>query len=116
MAELERRLAAAPEPVRAAAPAAGFPEEPGSPPPGEAEEAAFLAEAGARGGDPVMTMPEPPPGEAAAAPAAPEAPLPALDELVARIPAEVRATLDELFRARFSDVRRAREKDLKTSV
>jgi hypothetical protein len=37
-------------------------------------------------------------------------PLPPLDELVARIPAEVRATLDELFRARFTRATRIKEK------
>lgn len=34
------------------------------------------------------------------------APLPKLDDLVARIPAPVRETLDELFRAKFIAVRR----------
>ncbi len=36
--------------------------------------------------------------------------LPELDELVARIPAEVRETLDELFRARFIQVKRLPKK------
>ncbi len=117
MAELERRLAAAPEPVRAPDPAAPADpaEESGPPPPGDAEEAAFLAEAGARNGD-AATIPELPPAGDAPVPAAPEAPLPALDGLVERIPAAVRSTLDELFRARFTDVRRAREKDLRASI
>ena len=38
--------------------------------------------------------------------------LPSLDTLVARLPAETRAALDELFRAKFSSVRRLRESDL----
>jgi len=41
------------------------------------------------------------------------APLPPLDQLVKRIPAEVRATLDDLFRAKFVTVRRVPKKALK---
>jgi len=41
------------------------------------------------------------------------APLPPLDQLVKRIPAEVRATLDDLFRAKFVTVRRMPKKALK---
>ena len=70
--------------------------------PSEADEAAFFADASGRA--------------AATAPAAAEtdAPdnLPRLDELVGRIPAGVREALDELFRARFTGVKRASEKDL----
>ena len=40
-------------------------------------------------------------------------PLPALDELVKRIPPHVRETLDDLFRARFVTVRRVPERVLK---
>ena len=39
--------------------------------------------------------------------------LPPLEELVQRIPAETRDLLDELFRARFTTVRRVRKSDLK---
>jgi hypothetical protein len=39
--------------------------------------------------------------------------LPALDELVNRIPAETRELLDELFRAKFTTVRRVKKSDLK---
>jgi hypothetical protein len=39
--------------------------------------------------------------------------LPPLDPLVARLPAEVRAVLDELFRAKFTAVRRVPEKALR---
>ena len=41
------------------------------------------------------------------------APLPALDDLVKRIPSHVRDTLDDLFRARFVTVRRVPERALK---
>jgi hypothetical protein len=41
-------------------------------------------------------------------------PLPSLEELVQRIPAEARAALDDLFRAKFSGVRRVSKKSLKT--
>jgi len=66
--------------------------------PDEGDETAFLSEATAR-------------GEAPPAPSKGEAPvlgdrLPALDELVARVPAGVRDVLDELFRAKFTAVRR----------
>jgi hypothetical protein len=40
-------------------------------------------------------------------------PLPPLEQLVRRIPAEVRETLDELFRAKFVAVRRVSSKALK---
>ena len=40
-------------------------------------------------------------------------PLPKLDELVNRIPAESRELLDELFRAKFTTVRRVKASDLK---
>lgn len=41
-------------------------------------------------------------------------PLPKLDELVNRIPAETRELLDELFRAKFTTVRRVKKRDLKS--
>jgi hypothetical protein len=67
--------------------------------PDEGDEAAFLSEATARG--------EAPP----APPTRGDAPvlgdrLPALDELVARVPEGARDLLDELFRAKFTEVRR----------
>jgi hypothetical protein len=40
--------------------------------------------------------------------------LPPLEELVQRIPAELRATLDELFRARFTRATRAAPKEVQT--
>jgi hypothetical protein len=80
-------------------------EEDSAPPlPGGADEAAFLAEAN---------------GEAAAVIAAPVETeegrtdeLPPLEELAGRVPPAVRARLDELFRARFTGVKRAAEADL----
>lgn len=75
----------------------------------EAAEAAFLAEARERGEvvkprsdtivDPVEEIDS--------------KPLPALDDLVAKIPAEVRETLEDLFRAKFVTVRRLPKKALK---
>jgi hypothetical protein len=80
-------------------------EEDSAPPlPGGTDEAAILAEAN---------------GEAAAAIAAPleteegrTDDLPTLEGLVGRVPPGVRALLDELFRARFTGVKRAPEADL----
>lgn len=48
------------------------------------------------------------------APEAVNAPLPSLDELVQRIPTEVRDTLDELFRVKFVSVKRASPSSLKS--
>ncbi len=72
--------------------------------PSAGEEAAFLATEQA-GSPPLL------------APAARETPvadrkLPPLETLVARIPAETRAALDELFRAKFTTVRRVPEQFL----
>lgn len=75
--------------------------------PSEGEEAAFLAEQ--RAAEPFA----PPSVAAPAAPAEPDAPLPALDDLVARIPAPTRELLGELFRARFVTVRRVPASALK---
>lgn len=74
--------------------------------PDAAAEAAFLAETRHRGESvPVVNRP--------AEEAEDRRPLPALDELVSRIPAETRELLDELFRAKFVAVRRVRTRDLK---
>lgn len=48
------------------------------------------------------------------APEAVNAPLPSLDELIQRIPTEVRDTLDELFRVKFVSVKRASPSSLKS--
>jgi hypothetical protein len=77
--------------------------------PDEAAEAAFIAEARARG-EPIVVAKPPDesaePGDAKA--------LPALDELVARIPSEVREVLEDLFRARFVTVKRVPARSLKS--
>jgi len=57
------------------------------------------------------TEPDAVPAPSAAAPSG-DAGLPPLEELVARIPAEVRAALDDLFRARFTGVTRASPKEV----
>ena len=75
--------------------------------PGEAEEAAFLAEQRAQG----VVVPVQP--AAAAGEETDLQPLPSLEELVPRIPAETRAALDDLFRAKFTAVRRVPKKALK---
>ena len=46
--------------------------------------------------------------------AAAETPLPSLDELVKRIPADVRETLDDLFRVKFVSVKRVSRTSLKS--
>ena len=79
-----------------------------SPLPGEEAEAAFLAEARERGEN-VASV--------AAALAAAESEdekgaLPPLEELVQKLPAELRETLDDLFRAKFVKVIRVRKRDL----
>ena len=76
--------------------------------PGEEAEAAFLAEARERGEDMAFV---------AAALAAAESEeekgaLPPLEELVQKLPAELRDTLDDLFRAKFVKVIRVRKRDL----
>jgi hypothetical protein len=77
--------------------------------PDEAAESAFLAEARDRG----EAMAPPKPKEEAADDSEGK-PLPPLDELVQRIPAEVRDTLEDLFRARFVTVKRVPKRALKT--
>jgi hypothetical protein len=80
--------------------------------PDEAAESAFLAEARTNGEPPTVI----PTGTAE-----PEEEneadgrkLPPLDDLVKRIPPEVREVLDDLFRAKFTAVRRVPKKSLKT--
>lgn len=76
--------------------------------PTETDEAAYRAEAAAGEEIPAAGTARPLPGSAAADETAGE--LPALDQLVQRIPAGVREALDELFRARFTRVVRIRAK------
>ena len=90
------------------------PEEPGVPvdgaPHDDAEEGAMIGELRARGETGFI---RPPPAEPVDA--EPKTALPSLDELVSRVPAEVREVLDELFRARFTAVRRMPARALKQS-
>ena len=73
--------------------------------PGMADEASFLADQRGQGIVP-STAPSNEPTDLS--------PLPSLEELVQRIPAEARAALDDLFRAKFSGVRRVSKTSLKT--
>jgi hypothetical protein len=77
--------------------------------PDDAAESAFLAETRGVEADVKQPAAESKPKEETAL-----APLPKLDELVNRIPVETRELLDELFRAKFTTVRRVKESDLKT--
>ena len=70
-------------------------EESPAPWPSPAEEAAFL------GGPPAAVLPTPLPAVPVPARATPP-----LEELIQRLPAELRGTLEELFRARYTAVRR----------
>ena len=80
-------------------------EEDSAPPlPGGAEEAVL----GEANGEVAAAMAAPPEMEEGRADE-----LPPLEELVGRVPSGVRASLDELFRARFTGVRRAAEADLR---
>jgi hypothetical protein len=86
------------------------PDKPGNdsaPWPGEVDESLFLGEQRAAGGTVAL------PVALRAEPAEEKGGLPPLEELVARIPIEARAALDELFRAKFVGVRRVRPQDLK---
>ncbi len=80
--------------------------------PDEAVESAMRAEQRERDGE----MPAPPRPRAAATdePEDLNAPLPRLDSLIEKIPPQVRETLDELFRARFTSVQRVPKAVLKT--
>jgi len=101
---LERRLSGGPiaaareERPKAEVPAEERVAEP-APWPTEADEAAFRA-GEQPAADPVAAVRE-------------ERALPPLDELVARVPAEVRLALDNLFRAKFTAVRRVSPQQLK---
>jgi hypothetical protein len=90
-------------PVMAAVPA----EDDAPWPVDESSEAAFRAEARARG-EPVAS-PELP----AAEEEPPKASLPPLEKLVSQIPGEVREMLEDLFRARFVSVKHIPKKALK---
>ncbi len=74
----------------------------------EETESAFRAEAKARG-EPLAVL-----RAETTVPPVDSGPLPPLEPLVQRIPAEVRETLEELFRAKFVGVRRVSARALKT--
>jgi hypothetical protein len=76
--------------------------------PDETAEAAFMAEARERG-EPIATVPV----RAVPAEENESRNLPPLETLVNRIPADVRETLDDLFRVKFVGVRRVPAKSLK---
>jgi hypothetical protein len=81
--------------------------------PAESAESAMLAEVRVRDTQPLSAAG----GPDVASPlpsAADKKNLPPLDPLVARLPAETRAALDELFRAKFTAVRRVPESALKS--
>jgi len=77
--------------------------------PDESAESAFRAEARERGEGVLPVLPT-----TEAAEETDTKGLPALDELVKRIPAETRELMDELFRAKFTTVKRVPAKALKS--
>lgn len=78
--------------------------------PTEAEEAAFLAESREPSGPALATVRVEKENDEADENSKP---LPKLDDLVNRIPADARELLDDLFRAKFTTVRRVKKRDLK---
>jgi hypothetical protein len=76
--------------------------------PDESSESAFLSEARARGESVAPATAREEMADETDAKA-----LPSMEELVQRIPAEVREVLDDLFRAKFTTVRRIPRKALK---
>ena len=78
-------------------PSSGAPDE--SEWPDEADESAFLSESRARGEAPDLA------GSRGAAPVIGDK-VPPLDEMVERVPPALRGLLDDLFRAKFTGVRR----------
>ena len=86
---------------------ATLPVDESAPWPGTTDEASFLAEQRVQG----VAVPATTAGPANEP--TDLSPLPSLEELVQRIPAEARAALDDLFRAKFTGVRRVSKKMLK---
>jgi hypothetical protein len=84
-------------------------EEAGASWPDEAAESSFLSDARERG-EPVVVAK----ANVESAEETDAKPLPPLNELVERIPAEVREALDDLFRARFVTVKRVPKRALKS--
>ena len=83
--------------------------------PDEAAESAMRAEVTARG-ETLNSKAAREAAEAAAEAAAEKKNLPKLDDLIERIPADVRDTLEDLFRAKFVKVARTPKKALKNSA
>jgi hypothetical protein len=79
--------------------------------PDEAAESVMVSELRARGEMAAPSASSAPPGEAREE--TESGALPPLDELVQKIPADVRDTLEELFRAKFVTVKRVPKKVLK---
>jgi len=97
-----------------ASPVAPPPSDDDSGPPPDAMEAQMRAElAGRDGRAPVRSKPARGPDEEQENP---PAVLPALDTLIARLPDDVRTTLEELFRVRFQEVRQIPRKALVTAT
>lgn len=101
-AEASAAVVPSPPPADDAAPAAW---------PDESAESAFLSEARERG----ESVPARPPANAETTEDVDPKSLPALDDLVNRIPEEVRETLEDLFRARFVSVKRVPKQALKAA-
>jgi hypothetical protein len=102
---VEDEGAVAPTEPTAANGIAALPSDDSAPWPGGVDEASFLAEQRVQGIVPPAGVANEPTDLS---------PLPSLDELVQRIPTEARAALDDLFRAKFTGVRRVSKKSLKT--
>jgi hypothetical protein len=95
-------------PANEMSPSAPSDEEAGVSWPDDTAESSYLAEARQRG-----EMPVPATSNAQEKEDADPKALPSLDELVERIPAGVREVLDDLFRAKFTKVRRIPRSALK---
>lgn len=76
--------------------------------PSEAEEAAFLASTD-KSQDVLQTQSHDLPLAPEPVESTPDQPLPPLDELIKRIPAPLRDTIEELFRAKYSRATRIKE-------
>ncbi|MBS0662767.1 MAG: hypothetical protein JSR48_05850 [Verrucomicrobia bacterium] len=76
--------------------------------PDASAEAAFMAEQREQGEPVVVAAPS-----EAAEETESSTPLPSLADLIAQIPAETREVMDELFRAKFTTVKRVPKKSLK---
>jgi hypothetical protein len=104
---------AAPEPEKPAAPSGEPIEEEAAPAwPGEAEEASFLSGERASSAAGAVATGSPAPAVDTAEVADTGQP-PPLEELIQRIPSEIREAMEELFRAKFTRVTRVRVSEKK---